>query len=83
VSFDADLPPSEAGPSRGLLRQVLADGGRVGVAREVLDPATTAQLLTGDALPVESGETVTVEVSVVDPSGREGAPATAVTGPMP
>jgi len=83
VAFSVVLPPADFGPTRGVVRQVLPDGRRVGVAREVLDPTLPSHTLTGPVLPVPSGETVTIEVSVVDPAGREGAAASAVTGPMP
>jgi hypothetical protein len=40
-------------------------------------------MLTGYVLPVSSGEAVTIELSIIDPTGREGAAISAVTGPMP
>ena len=83
VSFAAVLPPATAGPSRGIVRQLLPGGRRVGVASDVLDPTASTHMLTGYVLPVPSGEAVTVELSIIDPTGREGAAVTAVTGPMP
>jgi hypothetical protein len=83
VSFAATLPPAVAGPSRGIVREVLPSGHRVGVVRDVLDPTASTHTLDGPVLPVASGEAVTIEVSVIDPTGREGAAVTAITGPMP
>jgi hypothetical protein len=83
TAFDVTLPDASLGPFRAAVRQVLADGRRVLVAQRALDPTTTTHTLDGAVLPVGSGQTVTLEVEIVDPTGRTGPVVGAETGPMP
>lgn len=82
VAFDALLPAADHGPSNGLLRQVVS-GRRLLVASARLDPTATTFSLSGEILPPASGERAALEVSIVDPVGREGAAVPVATPPMP
>ncbi|MBS1696614.1 MAG: hypothetical protein JST91_30900 [Actinobacteria bacterium] len=82
VTFSADLPGAVHGPSSGVLRQVVT-GRRLQVARAHLDPAVSAFSLRGGILPPASGEAASLEVSIIDPIGREGAAVPVATSPMP
>lgn len=82
VTFDALLPGAAHGPSDGVLRQVVA-GLRLLVARARLDPAVSTFSLSGGILPPASGAPASLEVSIIDPIGREGAAAPVETPPMP
>lgn len=77
----ASIPDASAGTFRAVLRQVLANGKRVGVATA---PPTESgpHILTGSLVAPASGETVTVEVSIIDPLAREGAAIT-ISAVMP
>lgn len=77
----ASIPDASAGTFRAVLRQVLANGKRVGVAT-VPPTESGPHILTGSLVAPASGETVTVEVSIIDPLAREGAAIT-ISAVMP
>jgi hypothetical protein len=82
VTFGATIPGAAHGPSDGVLRQVVA-GRKLQVARARLDPATSSFTLSGGILPPASGDAAALEVSIIDPIGREGAAVPVTTSPMP
>ena len=74
---------SEAyGPSDGVLCQFVA-GRRLLVAGARLYPAVSTFSLSGGILPPASGAPASLEVSIIDPIGREGVAAPVATAPMP
>jgi hypothetical protein len=82
VTFGALVPSTAHGPSHGVLRQVVA-GRRLQVARARLDPGASTFTLSGSILPPAFGDPASLEVSIIDPIGREGAAVPVVTSPMP
>jgi hypothetical protein len=58
-------------------------GRKLQVARARLDPATSSFTLSGGILPPASGDAAALEVSIIDPIGREGAAVPVTTSPMP
>ena len=74
----AAIPNDAAGTFRAVVRQVLPDGSRVGVANSPLVNGGP-NVLSGSFLAPASGEAVTVEVTIIDPLGREGMALTIVS----
>lgn len=77
----ATIPDESAGTFRAVVRQVLVDGKRVGVATATLVDGGP-NILIGSFLAPTSGQNVTIEVTIIDPLAREGAPLS-ISAAMP
>jgi hypothetical protein len=82
ASVTVALPDPEAGVFRGVIRQVLPDASKVPVSSGVFTGGPLVwSLPTGPIVdPPTPGDSATLEISVIDPLGREGT-ALSVTSP--